>query len=80
MKQPIYDAVDKVSKKGKDNYGILTSTETANSHRKIRYNNSTTSTIAWKQDTLLLYFASEIQKKSCKKILIKHILSASTVS
>ena len=46
MKQHTYDAINKVSKKGKGNDGTWTSIETAESHRKIKYKNSITATIA----------------------------------
>ena len=46
MKQETYDAVNEVSKKSKGNDGTWYSIETAESHRKVKYNNSTTATIA----------------------------------
>ena len=36
-------------------------------HRKMKYNNSDTSTSAWKQDTLLLDFLIEIKRKILDK-------------
>ena len=63
MIQETYDAINEVSRRVKGNDGTWTSIETAESHRKMKYNNSETATIAWKQDTLVLDFISEIKRK-----------------
>ena len=63
IKQPIYDAINEVSKKGKGNDGTQYSIETAESHHKTKYKNNGKVTIAWKQDNFLLYFLSEIKRK-----------------
>ena len=60
MKPHIYDAINEFSKKVKVNDGTWTYILTTESHRKMKYKNSTTVTIVWKQNTLLLYFLSEI--------------------
>ena len=48
MRQETYNTINEVSKKGKGNDGTWTSIETVESHIKMRYNNSTTPTIARK--------------------------------
>ena len=48
MKQPTYDAINEVSKKGKGNDGIWYSIETSESHRKMKYKTSVTVTSVWK--------------------------------
>ena len=64
-------------KKGKGNDGTWHSIETAESHRKLNYNNSTTTTIKWEKDTLLFDFLFEIKINSwIKYFQVKHILSA----
>ena len=64
MRGTTYDVVSEVSKKNQRNDGTQTPIETAESHRKMKYKTSTASTIAWKQDTLLLGFLIEIKKSS----------------
>ena len=68
MRQLIYDSINEVSKKGKGDECTWNSIETAESYRKMKYKNSTTATIAWNQDNLLLYFFSEIQRPILDKI------------
>ena len=61
MRQETYDAINQVSNKGKGNNVTWTSIETAEYNRKMIYKTSTTATIAWKKDTLLLYLPSDIK-------------------
>ena len=68
MKQPTYDAINEVSKKGEGNDGTWHSIETAESHHNMKYKTSATATIAWKQGTLLLDFLSDIQRQILDKI------------
>ena len=63
MKQETYDVINEVSKKDKVNDVTWHSIDTTESHHKMKYKTSATSTIAWKQDTLLLDFLSNIQRQ-----------------
>ena len=66
--QETYDATNEVSKTVKVNDGTWIYIETAEPHCKMKYKNSTISTITWKQDTLLLDFLFEIKRKNLDKI------------
>ena len=64
MKQYIYDEINEDSKKGKGNDDTLTSIETAESHRKMKYKNSTIVTIAWKKILFCYTFFMRFNDKS----------------